>query len=267
MYQKKYFEPCDKKCKSCSEYDKCLSCNNELGYYETVNNTNNYVECYYKDNKNTEEIYLEKNISKNESCYESCEICEKAGNDITHNCLKCKSEYPFIFQNNDMYLNCYKFCHDNYYDELNNVYQCLEKPICIGNANKLIKDKNNTCIDDCSNDKEYIYEFKNICYKECPINESEISKDNKYICELKCPPEKPYENLINHQCIQNCNVNDIFNNKCKLNYKSNNKKYNISKEIIENIKNGNMKEILLQMSTSNESLVMQEGETIHLYQL
>ena len=91
-------------------------------------------------------------------------------------------------------MNCYEFCHNNSYDETNDIYECLEDNICFGKINKLIPEKNNSCIDDCSKDDTYKFEFNNICYKECPKDISELSKDNKYLCNLKCPPENPYEN-------------------------------------------------------------------------
>jgi len=84
------------------------------------------------------------------------------------------------------------------------------------------------------------------------------------LCQLKCSSEKPYENIKNQQCIKNCNINDIINNKCKLNYKNSIIKNDLSSEIISNIKNGTLKEVLSQIISTNKTFIIQEGDDIHL---
>ena len=218
----------------------------------------------YTTNKYTEEK-IEVN---NKECYESCQTCKKSGNDKVHNCLECKAKYPFqLFKNNN--LNCYEYCHNNIYIEKNDTYLCLEEPICLGDKNKLIPGKNNSCIDNCKNDDKYKYEFRNICYESCPKEISSSSKGNPYICELNCTEESPYENIKAQQCINKCDYNDMFNNKCKQNYINKNKDKNekngeMSKTIIENIKNGTMKQVLSQVIGNNESLIMKDGESSHI---
>ena len=215
------------------------------------------------------DILEETNISNyldndtNLKCYDSCETCDIPGDNKTHHCKTCKKEYPFRLKKYN-YINCYEFCHYNIYDEINDIYYCLEEPICIGANNKLIPEKNYSCIDDCTKDNIYKYDFQNICYKECPINISESSTDNQYKCELKCSVEAPFENIKNQQCRIKCDINDIFNNKCRLNYNEKEDKEDMTKQIIENIKNGTMEEVISQILTTGDSLIYTEGEDAHL---
>ena len=243
---------------------------NELNTSET----NSYHNNTYDLNANENDNYDHKNISNifttyvnniEIKCYESCEICEIRGNNITHNCLECHLKYPFKLKKNN-YLNCYEFCHNNTYDEINNTYICLEEPICVGIQNKLIPEKNNLCIESCINNDKYKYEFRNICYESCPKEISKSSKENQYLCELNCTEEYPYENIRNQHCIKKCDLNEMFINKCKQNYinKNNDKKENLSIKIIENIKNGTMKEVLSQVVNNNETIFIKEGNSSHL---
>ena len=56
----------------------------------------------------------------------------------------------------------------------------------------------------------------------------------------------------------------MISQKCRTNYKSTEKQVDLSSKIIENIKNGTMKEVLSQVVASNESFVIQEGGDSHL---
>ena len=51
----------------------------------------------------------------------------------------------------------------------------------------------NKCIDNCSKDNKYKYEYQNICYDKCPYNTRSSNKDD-YICkesmEEKCKINK-----------------------------------------------------------------------------
>ena len=205
---------------------------------------------------------MDKEIKQYKKCYDSCLSCSKGGNDEEHNCLKCKNEFPFMLEKNGTY-NCYEFCHYNNYDENNKTYQCLKEPICTWDKDKLIPDKNQ-CIDSYSNDDIYKYEFGKICFKECPKEVSESSQNNKYFCDLKCPSEKPFENIRNQQCIQKCDLTEKFDNKCKSNYINKTQVIDLSKQIIENIKNGSMSDIIAKIKNNNESFVLYEGNDAHL---
>ena len=141
--------------------------NNNNNDSDEINNTNITKNTYRADNNNSYEIFNNNiifysdiyniNDNKNKKCFYSCESCEKNGNNTIHNCQKCKLEYLYQLKINN-YLNCYEYCHNNTYDEINDLYLCLEEQICFG-GNKLIPEKNNLCIDICNKDNTYKYEF------------------------------------------------------------------------------------------------------------
>ena len=72
--------------------------------------------------------------------------------------------------------------------------------LCFTNPNhKLIKEKNE-CINNCSYDSEYIYEYKGICYKSCPPRTNN-SINNYYICiNFTCDK---YYNYEQKNCTEN----------------------------------------------------------------
>ena len=125
---------------------------------------------YYFDKEN--EIY--------KICYATCKKCNIGGNLLKHNCLECKD--GFIFRRNNLnILNCYEKCDYYYYFNKSIEYHCTINENCPEQYNKLIlNDKK--CIDDCSKDGIYKYDYKNICYQECPYG---LSKMKQIICAMK----------------------------------------------------------------------------------
>ena len=143
-------------CKYCTkesnQYNLCVSCNNEQGYFQKIDENNNvgsFINCY-----NNETIqggyYL--NISKGyyEKCYETCNKCSELGNEDDNKCTQCISTHEFRtdFENDN---NCYPKCNKYYYFDLDKKFHCVDS--CTGTYNKLIENKNK-CIDDCSKDNE-----------------------------------------------------------------------------------------------------------------
>ena len=165
------------KCKECSEesinLDLCISCNKD--YYSKFNENyeNSFVNCY----KGLEEegYYLIDNYYH--PCYSSCKKCSEEGDADNHKCDECKNNYTLINETNKEN-NCYKKCSFYYYFDSSNQYQCTETKECPSEQNKLINEKNK-CIDKCSNDNFYRYEYNNECYINCP---TETILDN-YICK------------------------------------------------------------------------------------
>ena len=155
-----------------------------------------------------------------------------------NNCTECYSNYTLI--------------NNNCYDSNNLIIKCE-------NGN-LIREKNK-CIDYCYNDDRYKYEYNNICYNLCPEG-TNISSNNKYLCEKECPDDKPYENIINNECINKCSSIELFNNKCKL--KNNNIK--IKDEIIMNIKNeilnANLDELIYKLINNDKEYLIIENNDI-----
>ena len=82
----------------------CTKCNND--YYQMENDPSNigeYFNCYTKPKG----YYLDGKDLLYKKCYFTCDECEIKGDIITHNCLKCNSNYSIgIVKNN--YTNCYE---------------------------------------------------------------------------------------------------------------------------------------------------------------
>ena len=125
-FKGKYYEYCingnlmnNSTINSCScNIEKCLICPNEplkenlclkcnIDHYPIENDNYTNIEGYIKCYKEPFEYYLDKNESIYKKCYETCEICEIKGDNITHNCIKCKENYPYNITKNN-YSNCYQ---------------------------------------------------------------------------------------------------------------------------------------------------------------
>ena len=193
----------------------CTKCN--IGYYQKENdlkNIGNYISCY----KESKGFYLDKmnDIYIFKKCYYTCETCKIKGDDINHNCLTCKSNYTFEIINNNNYINCFHKCDYYYYFDINHNYNCTLTDSCPKEYNKL-KNITGECLKSCIYDKEYKYEFRNICYKECPDNTVILNKSS-YYCEIICDEDKPFEMVESQICLKKCSINEIILNKCKLKY-------------------------------------------------
>ena len=211
----------------------CTQCNNN--FYPKQNDIFNigiYIKCYNESIKR-EGYYLDAIDYVYKKCYETCQTCEKEGNYSIHNCLSCKSSFPkeFKFYN---FSNCYISCEYYFYFGNSSNYFCTEENICPTKYNKLIKEKKQ-CIENCSMDNIYKYEFRNECYKECPYPESKIINDNEFFCEAICFEEKPFLLILKQECVENCGINEIKNNLCILKY-SNNETIEETKKEKEEIK-------------------------------
>ena len=199
----------DNKCEICSEetiqLNKCLTCNNEEGYYPKYNDTNNilfFVDCYNNETI-SEGYYLNGELKIYEPCYNTCKKCSSYGDKNNNKCDECKPGYdfnPYITENP----NCYQICNYYYYFDSSNNYHCTETNKCPDNY-KLINSKKK-CIDSCKKDGIYKYEYQNQCYSSCP-NNTEANEDN--ICVLSnypeildCPEEYPYELIYEKKCVK-----------------------------------------------------------------
>ena len=97
-------------------------------------------------------------------------IFEKLNKKIKY-CIDDNKTYPFL----DLLINYEKNCR----------YVCIN-----GNSKKYIIEKN-LCVDNCSMDEHYKYEYKSICYEDCPKNTELINNIN--LCKSK---KKNYLNVI-----------------------------------------------------------------------
>ena len=119
------------------------------------------------------------------------------------------------------------------------------------NRKKIIPDKD-SCIDDCSEDETYKYEYKYICYDKCPKG-THSNKDNTYLCESnvnECVAKYPFISLIDYTCEGECHSEDFFNDICSINIinnqSQNNSQYILISTIINEIEDGSLNELLLE---------------------
>jgi hypothetical protein len=148
--------------------NKCLSCENNFGFYPLYNKSNSFIDCY----NSIEGYYLDEENKEFKKCYQTCKTCINSGNEEEHNCISCKDGYIYENLSNSPFANCNIIDNiDNY--SINN---------CDLNNTKYIPN-NNTCISDCGKDELYKYEFNNTCYEECPFG-TRKSKKNEFNCEI-----------------------------------------------------------------------------------
>ena len=218
----------DIKCKECSEesisHNLCISCNKD--YYSKFNENyeNSFVNCYKDLEK--EGYYLIDNYYH--ACYSSCKKCSQTGNADNHKCDECKENYILINETNKEN-NCYKKCSFYYYFDSSSQYQCTETNKCPSEQNKLIDEKNK-CIDKCSNDNFYRYEYKDECFINCP---TETIFDN-YICkDINLKTEEKELSSQTNIIRNNFSSKDFFNGV----YNSDELNTFTKDEIMKNIKN------------------------------
>ena len=263
--------PYDTKCLLCNEiiyfnFKLCISCNN--GYYPKINgpyiynNSNNetFIDCY----KDLEGYFLENQVYK--PCFWTCKNCREYGNEANHKCLECIASYEFQndFENIN---NCYEKCEYYYYYK-DNVYNCTLEEKCPKEYNKLIKEKKR-CIDYCTNDNIYKYEYNNSCYISCP-NGTSISNSNEYLCEKmnisECTAEEIFSNLCKKKEKINENVNENNDDKSYINKEE---KMKEEDKFLENIQNelsdGNLDNLLSDVIDGEKKDLTVQTETA-LYQ-
>ena len=209
-YNSKFYEKCPN-----GTYDnnyKCLKCDIKCNLCNKESMSNNScISCnekgkYYKEYKDNYNTYV--NCLKNpegyylenkiyKQCYYTCKRCNKQGNNITHNCAICDDNYPSEYIFDNNTKNCYK---------------------------------------NCSLEKYNKYEYKKLCYEKCPLG-TEISKEKNNHCEIICNEEKPFKKISTQECVENCDIEQINNKECILEYSLNNsteednKTASINKEI------------------------------------
>ena len=207
----------------CSNYsieslfqDLCISCFDSFyPIFDDINNENSFIKCY----NNPKGYYLDENKFY-QKCYSSCEYCINNGDDINHNCTKCKKDFSYELHFNSINsINCYKKCDFNsYYNETSHKYYCTFNSLCPDEYNKIIPEKN-ICTNKCDKDPDYRYEFRHTCYKQCP-DEISIKSNKKFYCEAICTKELPFEIISTQICVDICTMSQINKGLCKLNYES-----------------------------------------------
>ena len=165
-------------------YNKCPE--NTRYKIKDLNNKDN-IFAEYEDGvavclePNTEGYFLDE-YEFYEECFESCNFCYGKGDDRNNNCKKCRYNFFFIKDVDDIKFktNCYERCQYYYYLDESREYMCTENQNCTKNFDYLVPQKSK-CIDYCTNDNIYKYEYDKICYEKCPEN-TIISSKKEYLC-------------------------------------------------------------------------------------
>ena len=183
----------------------CDSCNNDktnnnfLMKYEDFISNNSLINCH----NSIEGYYLDKNDLFYKKCYSTCKNCNNLGNDDQHNCTECNKGFKYIMINNTNYKNCYEKCPFYFFvDILTNNFYCTLNETCPENYNKLIVNKSQ-CINDCSLDEVYKYEYNNKCYKEPKIATSFVSEISLTTEINKIKETENYELNSDYEKIEN----------------------------------------------------------------
>ena len=112
--------------------------------------------------------------------------------------------------------NCYHICSYNFYfNKIINKYECTEDYICPSKYPKFILGKDE-CVFSCKENNMHIYEYNNICLKECP--EYFSPKDETLYCFPKCPKHLPFLSIIEMKCVNNCSISQRQNKLCITSY-------------------------------------------------
>ena len=138
---------------------------------------NSYKDCFNNITKPSN-YFLSKLENYYEPCFEACETCEYGGDKLNNNCSSCDFGYiPIPGLNNTF--NCIIKCPYYFYYTKYGQYKCSKLFLCPEDYYLLLREKEQ-CIENCSKDDEYKYQYNGECYKECPDNSSNINND--YIC-------------------------------------------------------------------------------------
>ena len=117
---------------------------------------------------------------------------------------------------------------------------------------KIISEKK-ICVYNCSEDKKYIFEYKNKCYDNCP--NGTLQSENK--CLISCPENEPFEK--NEECITKCSAQEFFNKECIINNKNINAKEKMVNIISNDIIDGFMDSQLINVLNENNDLIIEEN--------
>ena len=150
-------------------------CNKLKGYYPIKYNDVLFNdECYNIETK-PDGFYLNLENNYFDKCYKNCKTCNNNGNKTVNNCTLCAQNYMFTPDIKSS--NCVQKCNYYYYYTYYGLYSCTSIYQCPREANLLIRNKSK-CINDCSIDNIYKYQYNGECYEECPKN----TKNIQYKC-------------------------------------------------------------------------------------
>lgn len=160
-------------------------CNKIKGYYPIKYNDVLFNdECYDMETK-PDGFYLNLENNYFDKCYKNCKSCNNHGNKTINNCTLCAQNFMFTPDINSS--NCVQKCNYYYYYTYYNLYSCTSYYQCPKEANLLIRNKSK-CIQNCSIDNIYKYQYNGECYEKCPQNTKNINykciTENINMCSL-----------------------------------------------------------------------------------
>ena len=196
------YKLCHESCLKCSDknYDNCISCHNQQGYYPKEIDTN--LICY--SNLTIEEgYYLDESTKEFKKCDIRCKTCNK-GDTI---CQKCNNDYHFHPSIENHCITIDELLAPNYYLNINeDKYE-----ICHESCSTCNGPNNNNCTS-CNGETLFEVEyFDNKCLKQEEIPENYYNISNSgivlyYRCHISC--KTCLIGGINN--CQECNIEDGY---------------------------------------------------------
>ena len=236
--------------------------------YICLDNCPNYID-YYQE-KCIDEMpigyYMNDSIHKTiDKCDIKCENCSLESILNNNFCISCnnKNKYYPIFNNitnNNSFVDCSNQILEGYYfdNEINYYMPCYSScKFCFGAGEA----HNNNC-SECYED--YILKENN-CLHECGHYYYFDTIANDYLCTEKCPSDLEYINEDNI-CVNNCKMNDIFRNNCKIINIDDAMKDDLVDRIRGDLLNGELDDLISKVvEGDNEDLII--GDVDILYQI
>ena len=161
--------------------------------------------------------------------FNGCNSLEKLN--INNFNISLVTNYTGIFQNCEK-LNILNLYNSNFFsvDNFENMFinyinmtYCINENIKINITSPLgllkrgkINSDTNECIQNCTNDGDYKYEYNNKCYIKCP-NGTYLLSNNNNICFMNESNNYTYNNNTNYEENENKEINSEFENKIFLN--------------------------------------------------
>ena len=194
------YKECHISCKSCEVNSnavdpKCLSCNNDKGYYSAERKPPS--RCYRQENIEAQYVLADRydengNVYKKWSlCYETCDLCKGFGTQEEQGCTSCIANHYLVHNGSNCFTMDYATNNGYYFNETINEFEECDNA-CSKCYGPLIEEDTNCR--ECNNEKGYYpMEGKpsSICYNNETVDEGYFLNkfsDNFYwsICYDTC---------------------------------------------------------------------------------
>ena len=138
------------------------------------------------------------------------------------------------------------------------IFNCSNE--CFSSENFSLILEKNKCVEKCSSDDTYQFEYNNICYEKCPNNTNSVN--HKKLC---CLDNQPYSIIESNQCSEECILSDFFNEKCEINSDENMLLSDNILYIQSKLEEGESNDILIDLINNSSDFVLKKNNI--LYQL